>query len=141
MVAVVVAMYWKFDGVAPESVELRRRLSCVVGLLVRSRVMVGKGADAEMVGTAPCGLVVARCRNCGGVCTERPISVDVVEPERSMHAAAEVVDAIAAAAGAKGWLCVPSYVVMSIDVSSAHLCTCTLIMSQIVRKSPQIESQ
>lgn len=32
----------------------------------------------------------------------------VVEPERSMHAAAEVVDAITAAAGASGWLWVPS---------------------------------
>lgn len=47
-----------------------------------------------------------------------------VEPATSMLAAAEVVDAIAAAAGARGWLCVPSYVVMRMEMSSAHLCTC-----------------
>jgi hypothetical protein len=43
-----------------------------------------------------------------------------------MDAAAEVVDAIAAAAGGSGWLCVPSYVVIRIDMSSAHRCTCFL---------------
>jgi hypothetical protein len=40
------AMYWKLDGVALESGR------SWLGLLVRSRVMVGNGADAEIVGTA-----------------------------------------------------------------------------------------
>ena len=38
-----------------------------------------------------------------------------------MLAAAEVVDAIAEAASESGWLCAPSYVVINIDASSAHL--------------------
>lgn len=44
-----------------------------------------------------------------------------MEPESSILAAAEVVDAIAMAAGGSGWLCVPSYVVISMVLSSAHL--------------------
>jgi hypothetical protein len=44
----------------------------------------------------------------------------VMDPDRSMLAAAEVVDAIAAAAGEMAWLWVPSYVVINIDASSAH---------------------
>lgn len=36
-----------------------------------------------------------------------PSALDM-EPERSIFAAAEVVDAIAMAAGGSGWLCVPS---------------------------------
>lgn len=40
-------------------------------------------------------------------------------------AAAEVVDAMAVAPTGSGWLCVPSYVVTRIDMSSRHLCTCT----------------
>lgn len=44
-----------------------------------------------------------------------------MEPESSMFAAAEVVEAIAMAAGGRGWLCVPSYDVISIVLSSAHL--------------------
>ena len=96
-------------GVAPE-VLLRRRLSCVVGLLVRSKVMVGNGAEAEMVGTAvvdgwswllPCGDGDARWINWGGAVSERVMSLEL-EPERSMQAAADVVEAIAAAAGASG---------------------------------------
>jgi hypothetical protein len=53
-------------------------------------------------------------------------AAEVVEPEVSMAAAAEVVDAMAVAAGGSGWLCAPSYVVIRIDVSSAHRCTCFL---------------
>lgn len=45
----------------------------------------------------------------------------VVEPESSMLAAADVVDAMAAAASGSAWLCDPSYVVISIDASSADL--------------------
>jgi hypothetical protein len=48
--------------------------------------------------------------------------------ESSMNvAAAEVVDAMAVAptATGSGWLCVPSYVVTRIDMSSRHRCTCT----------------
>lgn len=106
-------------GVAPEAL-LRRRLSWVAGLWVRSRVMVGNAADAEMVGTAVwvggccCWVMLvpgaegeARWINWGGTVSERVMSLEV-EPERSMQAAADVVDAIAAAAGASGWLCVPS---------------------------------
>lgn len=49
-----------------------------------------------------------------------PSALDM-EPESSIFAAAEVVEAIAMAAGGSGWLCVPSYVVISIVLSSAHL--------------------
>lgn len=48
---------------------------------------------------------------------------DVEEPDNSMEAAAEVVEAMAVAETARGWLCVPSYVVIKMDKSSAHLCT------------------
>lgn len=46
---------------------------------------------------------------------------EVEDPDMSMHAAAEVVEAMAVAAIGRGWLWVPSYVVISIDMSSAHL--------------------
>lgn len=49
------------------------------------------------------------------------LEVEVDEPDISMHAAAEVVEAIAVAESGSGWLCVPSYVVIKIDMSSAHL--------------------
>lgn len=48
---------------------------------------------------------------------------EVVEPDKSMEAAAEVVEAIAVADMGRGWLCVPSYVVIKIDMSSQHLWT------------------
>lgn len=51
------------------------------------------------------------------------MEVEVDEPDKSMEAAAEVVDAMAVAEIGRGWLCVPSYVVIKIDMSSAHLCT------------------
>lgn len=44
-------------------------------------------------------------------------------PERSMEAAAEVAEAMAVADMGSGWLCVPSYVEISIDISSELLCT------------------
>lgn len=47
-----------------------------------------------------------------------------IDPERSILAADDVVDAIAIAAGGNGWLWFPSYVVIKISLSSAHLCTC-----------------
>lgn len=37
--------------------------------------------------------------------------------------AVEAVEAMAVAPTGSGWLCVPSYVVISIDMSSKHLCT------------------
>lgn len=48
----------------------------------------------------------------------------VLEPDKSMAAAAEVVAAIAVADGGRGWLWFPSYVVVKMVVSSAHLWTC-----------------
>lgn len=48
----------------------------------------------------------------------------MVEPDKSMAAAAEVVAAMAVADGGRGWLWFPSYVVVKIVVSSAHLWTC-----------------
>lgn len=48
---------------------------------------------------------------------------EVDEPDISIQAAAEVVDAIAVAEIGSWWLCVPSYVVIKMDMSSAHLCT------------------
>jgi hypothetical protein len=48
-----------------------------------------------------------------------PSALDI-EPDSNTVAAAAVVDAIATAAGGRGWLCVPSYVVMRIVLSSAQ---------------------
>lgn len=48
---------------------------------------------------------------------------DVDEPDNIIDAAAEVVYAMADAVTWRGWLCVPSYVVIKIDISSAHLWT------------------
>lgn len=48
-----------------------------------------------------------------------------IEPESSIEAAAEVVEAIVIAACGSGWLWVPSYVVVKIERSSVHLCTYT----------------
>ena len=52
----------------------------------------------------------------------KPSALDM-EPDRSILAADDVVDAIAMAAGGNGWLWLPSYVVIKIVLSSAHLCT------------------
>lgn len=85
-----------------------------LALRVRSSITVGNGADAEMVATLD---EYGRPSSAG--------SEDESDPERSIDAAAEVVEAIAMAAGGRGWLCVPSYVVVKIESSSAHLCTCS----------------
>lgn len=71
---------------------------------MRSRVTVGKGAEAE---------IVAMLDEHGRMVLARKFvfitpSALGMEPERSMFAAAEVVDAMAMAAGGSGWLWVPS---------------------------------
>lgn len=78
---------------------------------------VGKGAEAEMVAMFEEQGRIVLARKLGFI---RPSALGM-EPERSMLAAAEVVDAIAMAAGGSGWLWVPSYVVIKIVRSSAHL--------------------
>lgn len=87
------------------------------GFCVRSNVTVGKGADAEIVAMFDEQGRIVRARKFVFI---MPSGLDM-EPERSIEAAAEVVDAMAMAAGGNGWLWVPSYVVISIDLSSAHL--------------------
>lgn len=86
-------------------------------------MIVGNGAEAEM-------LAVEVLQGC---CMRAPamklafnamLSADVEEPERSIEAAAAVVDAMAVAAGGSIWLWLPSYVVIRIDLSSARRCTC-----------------
>lgn len=89
---------------------------------VRSRVTVGNGAEAERV--AKLGAqeaVVLLASKLFGVTSPSALGID---PESSIDAAADVVDAMATAAGGSGWLCWPSYVVINIVRSSAHLCTC-----------------
>lgn len=89
---------------------------------VRSRVTVGNGAEAESVAKlAGEQGSVALLASKFGFTSPSPLGID---PESSIDAAADVVDAIAMAAGGSGWLCCPSYVVISIVRSSAHLCTC-----------------
>jgi hypothetical protein len=61
-------------------------------------------------------------------------SVLDMEPDNSILAADDVVDAIAVAAGGKGWLWLPSYVVVRMVRSSAHLCTCSSVPFQINRR-------
>jgi hypothetical protein len=61
-------------------------------------------------------------------------SVLDMEPDNSILAADDVVDAIAVAAGGKGWLWLPSYVVVRMVRSSAHLCTCSRVPFQINRR-------
>lgn len=85
---------------------------------VRSNVTVGNGAEAEMVAMLEEEGSIVLAKKLAFI---NPSVVLVIEPERSMDAAAEVVDAMAVAAGGSGWLCVPSYVVIKILRSSAHL--------------------
>lgn len=107
----------------------------VAGVRVRSKVTVGNGAEAERVaklgGQLGSGWWIAVL--CRKVFDDEFIrawwgwwSALGIEPESSIDAAADVVDAIAIAAGGSGWLCWPSYVVISMVLSSAHLCTCNL---------------
>ena len=76
---------------------------------------VGNGADADSVAMLEDGRIAL------AIMLEFiiPSALDI-DPERSMLAAAAVVDAIAIAAGGSGWLCVPSYVVINIVLSSAQ---------------------
>lgn len=78
---------------------------------------------APPVGRKKC--LEASCAAAGEAAGKKPREVEE-EPEVSMDAAAEVVEAIAVAEADSRWLCVPSYVVIRIDVSSAHRCTCFL---------------
>lgn len=71
---------------------------------MRSKVTVGKGADADIVAMLD---VEGRTVLVKKLEFIRPSVLDM-DPERSIDAAAEVVDAIAMAAGGRGWLCVPS---------------------------------
>ena len=75
-----------------------------MGVWVRSNVTVGNGAEAEIVAMLEEHGRMALARKLGFI---RP-SADDTEPERSILAAAEVVEAIVTAAGGRGWLCVPS---------------------------------
>lgn len=60
--------------------------------------------------------------------------VESSSPDISMKLpGALVVEAMAVAPTGNGWLCVPSYVVMSIDMSSMHLCTLSLQEQTIAR--------
>lgn len=58
---------------------------------------------------------------------------DVDDLDNNMQAAAEVVEAMADAETGSGWLCVPSYVVIKMDMSSAHLCTYILLSTCMVK--------
>lgn len=67
---------------------------------MRSNVTVGKGAEADMVATLEEQGRTDRDRKFEFI---SPSALDV-EPEKSVDAAAEVADAIAIAAGGRGWL-------------------------------------
>lgn len=71
---------------------------------MRSRVTVGNGAEAEIVATLDEHGRMALARKLGFI---SPSALGM-DPESSMFAAAEVVDAMAIAAGGSGWLWVPS---------------------------------
>lgn len=81
--------------------------------------MVGNGADAESVAMLVEQGSIALASKFGFI---SPSPLDI-EPDSNMLAAAVVVDAMAIAAGGSGWLCVPSYVVIKILLSSAQRCT------------------
>lgn len=73
---------------------------------MRSSVTVGKGAEAEIVAMLlDVHGRIALARKLGFIIAPSELGI---EPDRSMLAAAEVVDAIAMAAGGSGWLWVPS---------------------------------
>lgn len=91
----------------------------LVALWVRSKVIVGNGAEAERVAKFCENGSVALSNMLG---CRRPSELGI-DPERSIDAAADVVDAIALAAGGSTWLCCPSYVVINTLWSSALLCT------------------
>lgn len=72
---------------------------------MRSKVTVGNGADADIVAMFDDeqGKIVL-AKKLGFI---SPSALDI-EPDNSILAAAEVVDAIAIAAGGSGWLWFPS---------------------------------
>lgn len=82
-------------------------------------MIVGNGAEAERV-TMLREQGSATPSNIVGFIKPSALGID---PERSIVAAADVLDAIPLAAGGRAWLCCPSYVVTNILLSSAHLCT------------------
>lgn len=86
---------------------------------VKSNVTVGNGAEAEIVAMLLEHGRKVLARKFGFI---KPSALDI-DPERSIRAADEVVAAIAIAAGGSRWLWFPSYVVIRIVRSSAHLCT------------------
>lgn len=71
---------------------------------VRSNVTVGNGAEAEIVAMLDEQGSIVLARKFGFI---SPSALDM-DPESSMFAAADVVDAMAIAAGGSGWLWVPS---------------------------------
>lgn len=75
-----------------------------LGLWVRSNVTVGKGADAEIVAILEEQGRTVLARKLGFI---TPSALDI-EPDSNIFAAADVVEAIATAAGGSGWLWVPS---------------------------------
>lgn len=91
----------------------------LVSLRVRSKVIVGNGAEADKVAML-CEDESDALSNMFGC---KRLSELGIDPERSIDAAADVVHAIALAVGGSIWLCCPSYVVTNTLGSSALLCT------------------
>lgn len=75
-----------------------------MGEWVKSKVTVGNGAEAEMVAMLDEQGRIVLARKLGFI-NPSPLGID---PDKSMLAAADVVDAIAIAAGGSGWLWLPS---------------------------------
>ena len=98
-------------------------MECGAAAVVRWSVMVGHDSAVETMVVGPSSPAAASGRWWPWA---SEAGKEEVEPEVSMAATAEVVDAMAVAAGGRWWLCWPSYVVIRIDVSSAHRCTCFL---------------
>lgn len=73
--------------------------------MVRSKVTVGNGAEAEIVATLDEHGRMARASKLFGFMIPSALDMD---PESNMLAAAVVVDAMAIAAGGSGWLWLPS---------------------------------
>lgn len=75
-----------------------------VWVWVRSNVTVGKGAEAEIVAMPAGRKALARKLELFiSAATDAPSALGI-DPDRSILAAEEVVDAIAIAAGGSGWL-------------------------------------
>lgn len=74
------------------------------GFWVKSSVTVGNGAEAEMVAMLEEQGKSVLARKFAFI----KLSALDIEPDKSIRAADEVVDAIAMAAGGKGWLWLPS---------------------------------